>query len=301
MNTTIEPWMLVQRQGLSLEAKIALSKLRIKEWYEFWEGNIYVSFSGGLDSTVLLDITRSIYPDTPAVFCDTGLEYPEIKDFVRTVDNTVWLKPKLSYRQVIDRYGYPLINKQVAMGLDRYRNTKSQVQRNLYLYGGINPTSGKTQRVGIPQKYHYLINAPFNISERCCDVMKKSPAHRYGRETNKKAIIGTMATDSNMRKMLYYANGCNAFNLAYPTSTPISFWMRNDILEYIKVKDIAYSRIYDMGETHTGCIFCMFGVHMEEQPNRFQRLKSMHPKLWNYCMYELNLEYVLRYIGVPYW
>ncbi len=296
----IESWMLTQRQGLSLETKIALSKLRIREWYEHWGGNVSVSFSGGLDSTVLLHIVRGIYCDVPAIFCDTGLEYPEVKDFIRTIPNVTWLKPKLNFRQVIEKYGYPVINKNVAMGLDRYRNTTSLVQKELRLYGGIVPSSGKYHPPDIPKKYHYLVNAPFKISERCCDVMKKSPAHVYERATGKKTFLGTMAIDSNLRTRSYYVNGCNAFELTHPHSAPLSFWLREDILEYIKVNNLTYSRIYDMGETHTGCIFCMFGVHMEKGKNRFQRMEINHPKLYEYCMGELELNTVMDFIGADY-
>jgi len=82
--------MLPVRQALPLDLKIGLTKNRIRSWYEHWHGNVYVSFSGGKDSTVLLDLVRQDYPDVPAVFCDTGLEYPEIRDFVKTFDNVVW-------------------------------------------------------------------------------------------------------------------------------------------------------------------------------------------------------------------
>ena len=81
---------------------------------------------------------------------------------------------------------------------------------------------------------------------------------------------------------------------------PLSFWTEENIWDYIKKYDLKYSKIYDMGEKRTGCIFCMFGVHMEKEPNRFQRMAKTHPKLHNYCINNLGLKEVLEYIGVKY-
>jgi len=78
----IQFWQLQQRQGLPLSIKEKYSERRIREWYEYWNGEVYICFSGGIDSTVLLNIVRKLYPNVPAVFSDTGLEYPEIRDFV---------------------------------------------------------------------------------------------------------------------------------------------------------------------------------------------------------------------------
>lgn len=106
---------LAELQALPLSTKIALTKRRIREWIrEFGEDGVYVSFSGGKDSTVLLHLVREEYPNVPAVFVDTGLEYPEIREFVKTFDNVVWLKPKENFRKVIEKYGYPIVSKDVA-------------------------------------------------------------------------------------------------------------------------------------------------------------------------------------------
>lgn len=66
-----------------LQLKIEIARNNIVEWYEYWEGNVYVVFSGGKDSTAMLHLARSIYPETPAVFANTGLEMPEIVQFLK--------------------------------------------------------------------------------------------------------------------------------------------------------------------------------------------------------------------------
>lgn len=128
----MEKWQLQQLQGLPLEVKIKKTQERIKEWYEHFDGQVYVSFSGGKDSTVLLHIVREIYPDVEAVFVDTGLEYPEIRDFVKTFDNVTWLKPKMNFKQVIEKYGYPLISKEVSQKIYEYRQNPSGIRNRQF-------------------------------------------------------------------------------------------------------------------------------------------------------------------------
>ena len=118
-HTISELW---QKQSLPLSIKILMTQRRIREWVtEFGEDGVYVSFSGGKDSTVLLHLVRQMYPNITAVFVDTGLEYPEIRDFVKTFDNVVWLKPKKNFKQVITDYGYPFISKEVSDKVDGAR------------------------------------------------------------------------------------------------------------------------------------------------------------------------------------
>ena len=113
---------LYQMQSLPLGAKVRMTERRIQEWIEeFGEEGVYVSFSGGKDSTVLLDIVRKDFPNVKAVFIDTGLEYPEIRKFVRMFDNVDWLKPKMTFKQVIEKYGYPFISKEVSECVDGAR------------------------------------------------------------------------------------------------------------------------------------------------------------------------------------
>ena len=120
-------------QSLPLNLKIEKTRLRIKEWYEYWDGEVYISFSGGKDSTVLLDIVRNMYPDVLAVYSDTGLEYPEIKEFVKTFPNVTIVRPKHSFKQILTKYGYPIISKEVANVVE---NARRWIKQNIENGGG---------------------------------------------------------------------------------------------------------------------------------------------------------------------
>lgn len=299
-------WQLQQSQNLPLDAKIVKTQLRIREWYEHYDGQVYISFSGGKDSTVLLHLVRELYPEVPAVFCDTGLEYPEIREFVKTIDNVVWLRPKKTFREVIEDYGYPVVSKEQSEYLQQYRESNSEKLKQIRWEGN------KSGRGKISKKWRYLSEAPFKISNRCCFVMKKYPAKAYEKETGLKVMTGEMTEESQLRKQKYLkSGGCNDWGAKRPKSTPMAFWTEQDVLQYLKLYELPYSSVY--GEIieidgklrctkcqRTGCMFCLYGVHLEDEPNRFQRMKETHPEIYSYCMNKLGLKKVLEYLNVPF-
>ena len=106
---------LYQMQSMPLSAKIRMTKYRIKQWIDkYGEDGVYISFSGGKDSTVLLDIIRQDYPNIPAVFVDVPTQYPELREFAKTFDNVEIIKPKISFVEVCKKYGFPIISKEVS-------------------------------------------------------------------------------------------------------------------------------------------------------------------------------------------
>lgn len=322
---------LQQMRSLPLELKVAKTIQRVREFYEYNNGDVYVSFSGGKDSTVLLDIVRSVYPDIKGVFIDTGLEYPEVREFVKTKDNIDILYPcvyvkeqrqyvRTDFRSVLLDTGYPVVSKEISDTIYKARKClKYKDGRYQYaidkLNGVVRDKAGNKSKYNCP-KWKFLLDAPFKISNNCCNVMKKNPARLYERQNKVYSILGTLADESVLRLQRYLQTGCNSFSGRKIQSKPLSFWTENDILEYIVVNNLDIASVYgDIVKTdngyeingikRTGCMFCMFGVHLEKGLNRFQTMKYTHPKQYEYCLKPIELgglgmAQVLDFIGVKY-
>lgn len=287
---------------MTLDDKIKRTKQLIMEWYAQFDGKVYVSFSGGKDSTVLLHIARNTLgcKDIVGVFDDTGLEYPEIRQFVKQQDNIIWIKPKLSFKQVIDKYGYPIISKEQSYYIYQLRTTRSDKVKNLRLYGG------RKGAFKVAEKWKPLLNADFKISNTCCDVMKKKPFKDFEKETGLKPIIGIMADESKLRYQKYMQGDCNQYSAKHPVSHPMMFWNEQDVLQYIKRNNLPIAAVYGdvveengklrtTGVHRTGCMFCMYGVHLEPTgQTRFDKMRITHPQLYDYIMHKLNGEHVLN-------
>lgn len=304
----LDKYVLKLRQSMPLKDKIRFTERRIIEWVEhFGINGCYISFSGGKDSTVLLHIVREMYPEIEAVFVDTGLEYPEIRKFVKTFENVTILRPEMRFDKVLEKYGYPIVGKEVSQCVDEAR--KGYKYQIVKLNGERKDKDGNKSRYNY-DKWNFLLNAPFKISNKCCNVMKKKPVHKFYKDTKKAPIIATMAEESQLREQHYLQTGCNAFNNKIPTSTPIAFWTEQDILEYIDTYKIPIASVYGevikgdkyytTGCQRTGCMFCGFGCHLEKYPNRFQRLAETHPKQYDYIINTLGMDKVLDFIGVEY-
>jgi len=280
--------------NLPLEDKLLLTKMRIQQWYEHWDGKVYVAFSGGKDSTVLLHIVRSMYPEVIAAFNNTGLEFPEIKTFVKSIDNVVWLKPKLNYQETVNKYGFAVVSKEVSQKVNDLKNGSDKL-KDIRLNGYPQTGYGK-----LSKKWRFLAKADFEVSSKCCDILKKNPAKKFEKETGLHPIIGTMIEESALRSQQYNKTGCNAYASKRPTSKPISIWKEKDIWQYIKENNLKYSEIYNMGYKRTGCAWCAFGLHLEKGENRFQRLQRTHPKIHKYAIEKMGLKEPFDLMNIKY-
>lgn len=296
--------------ALPLERKLGFTAARIIEYYNRFNGRVYISFSGGKDSTVLLYIARSIFPDIRAMFVDTGLEYPEIREFVKSQENIDICRPAMGFKTVIEQYGWPVISKEVAKNIywARRRPDGATITR-------FDSNSEYCRKYGerfCMARYKFLLDSPFKISDECCNIMKKGPAKVYEKANKLAPIVGTMTEESLLRKNQWIRSGCNSFETKRPMSRPMSFWTEQDILEYIKLKKLPIAPVYGeitgdrqsgfrtTGCRRTGCVFCLFGIKQDGTPNRIQRLGITHPKLYDYCLDKLGMRELLEFLKIPF-
>lgn len=292
-----------QRQGWPLNQKIDHTCGAIESFVNYCkehERTAYVSFSGGLNSTVLLDIARQFVDcDMLGVFDNTGNEYPEIIRFVKQTPNIAIIQPKMTPRQVLERYGFPLVSKEQSQGIYQVRHCKSEKTRKRRLEGS------KVRSATIALKWRYLINEPYEVSPLCCDVLKKRPFHRYDRETQSLGMVGTMTEESDLRQAQYLRRGgCNSFaeDISKSKGFPLSIWRDSDCWDYIHKLNIPYSPIYDVpGIRRTGCMFCGFGAQFKNDC-RFSILYQRYPTIYHHVLAYTNnghtLRYALRRMGI---
>lgn len=249
-------------QAESLDQKFQRTLSKVAEWYAVWHDAVFVSFSGGKDSTVLADICArwcSIIGKTLyLMFVNTGLEYPELQKFVKIYAQYLrdkWnievvldiIRPEMRFDEVIKTYGYPIISKEVAktistarrlgenskygrVCLDKLKGEHKQKDGNKSLYNC--------------SKYEPLLDVDFKISSNCCDVMKKKPAHAYIKQTGRYPITAQMASESRLREQRWLRYGCNGFDMTSPSSAPMSFWTEQDVLRYIKEEKLPIASVY---------------------------------------------------------
>ena len=308
--------------------KPSFSAKRIYQWYDYFDGKIYVSFSGGLDSTILSFLVCQTYREyrlegpVRLVFSDTGTEFPEVRAF--TCCYVEWLKKKFpeqeidfetirqkegwNFKRVCSEKGFPILSKDTANKIWKLRYGKlGERYRNYLLHGDERGKFGM-----LAARWQYLADkkvTPFDISSACCKILKIEPFRRYHKRTGNYPMLGITQDESLRRKNLYRYTGCNVYEGTAIKSQPIAFWTRQDVLRFKEEHQIPICSVYGnvirkrggcldtAGEKRTGCILCGFGCQMEKEPNRIQRL-SVSPVLTHRRIYEWGMQ--LENNGITY-
>ena len=222
---------LKQMQSLSLESKVALGNRRIDGFQNKYE--TYCSISGGKDSEVLRHLCKKRDKNILGVYVRNGMEYPEVTEQALSHTNMIVLNPVMDHRSVLIKFGYPVISKDVSKIIYGARHSKDKKQNYLNRLDGINDDGTYSEFRQMYKKYKFLLDAPFEISNRCCYYMKEKPCQDFEKETGLKPFVGTMADESQQRLNAWLKTGCNAFSGNRPMSKPLSVWTEQDILHYL--------------------------------------------------------------------
>lgn len=116
----------------------------------------------------------------------------------------------------------------------------------------------------------------------------------------------------------WYLGNTGVFEELY-YKQPYSRDSKGNVIPYEPLKSIipeiygqivmdSMGRLETTGAKRTGCSMCGFGIHMEERPHRFDKLRERNPKEWEFYMYKCCTDpktgekygwgRVLDYIGV---
>lgn len=275
--------MLRERQKWSWKQKVDHSLGVIDQFLSRMEGKAFVSFSGGKDSSVLLDLCRIIKPDIKAVFFNTGMEFPDIIRHIMQLKkqgyDIEFINAKKKPAEIWSEYGFPLVSKEQAHKLWYMKNDpESKTAKIGY---------GENSMHNVSYCFRFLVNETFDCNNKCCDILKKNPSHDYQKRTGLYPIIGTMASESLIRKEQYLKRGgCNSFDGKKIFSTPLSIWNDDDVWAYINDRNLKIADIYSKGVKRTGCVCCGFGAHLEQ--GRFDALYRLYPKIYSNTMEYTN-------------
>ena len=305
--------------SMSYEDKLDVAKSRVIEWTEICAdaGKNYAVSVGGLDSIVLLLFVRSILGECRGISV-SALEDVSIQK-VHTELGVEKIRPDMNFVQVLNKYGFPILSKQIAGKIEHLQVPRSEADKRLLYYNHALMT-GDTGPWGhfehsesmklddeILVKFggHYAEDrpdlkcqvAPFKVSDHCCFVMKEAPSMRYQEEHDIYPFLGLMQIEGGQRRFSLRRYGCNYVSDKTARSCPFNYFSRQDLLTlaldlkapvpeiYGKIERGSDGLLRTTKAQRTGCPMCGFGVHLETRPHRFDRLKERNPKYWDFLMH----------------
>ena len=262
---------------------------------KYGEDNFYISFSGGKDSNVLSKLIDMALPDNriPRVYCNTGIEYKAIVDFVKAKaaadDRFIIIQPKVPIKKMLEEKGYPFKSKFHSQMVSQYLRSGKQ-QKTILRYLKLDKSVKKYRNDHCcPNILLYQFNSymPFKISDKCCHELKVEPLNAYQKLNGKPyKIVGIMADEGGRRS---YRLKCLSFTHRkkgdilhgfYPLAPITKEWEDWFIAEYKIDLPVLYYPPYNF--VRTGCKGCPFAKDLQHE---LDILKTLLPAEYKQCQF----------------
>ncbi|MBQ8992916.1 MAG: phosphoadenosine phosphosulfate reductase family protein [Turicibacter sp.] len=295
----------VDTSALDLAVEDAL--YRIQRDYERTGGKIYLSFSGGKDSTVLahLIMMANLPTPIPFVFSNTGMEMAATLQFVKTFpyEYIEILKPKKAFPTILKEYGKPCLAKVKSSALNTYhKNIDSPFEkaRAFQAITGIRLKDWKAIGKSIDYKIankdmqFFHPDTEFKISAICCDILKKNPMAVFEKKHQMKGVFtGLRTAEGGVRARAVQT--CVKIKRKHGgdfiSSTPIVDWTDDIMEQFIERYQVVLSEAYTVyGLKRTGCSGCAFSKNLKEElyalyryePNRYKAVMTLLKDVYFY-------------------
>jgi len=190
-----------------------------------------VSFSGGKDSQVTLDLVSRVIPpdDFMVIYSDTGMEIPSSLE--------IWEKTKKYYTS-----NYPQL---------RFHLAQNPQKDTVKLW----------ESFGLPSRIHRW----------CCTVTKTAPLYRdlkhlkrNGKQPNVLVFEGVRAEESPARAKYDRKIGKNVKHAGVINASPIYYWNTAEVFLYLFKRNLPINEGYRLGLNRVGCYICPFSSEWSE-------------------------------------
>lgn len=218
-----------------------------------------------------LHTTRPADKQTYATICrEIGIPLVSKKVSRAVSDIRRWLKEKNMTFADIEPYLEPTIenrDKLFEMGFGK--------TMLVYLLGWDTNHNNFKSQFKLAKRWMPLIYAPFNVTHRCCEILKKKPMKEIEKSLGDYSpMIGEIAEEGLQREYAYLQTGCNNFVNGKGKSKPMGSMTSQGILENMYRLQVPVSKCYGYieyvdnkykysGEQRTGCVLCGFGLQFD--------------------------------------
>lgn len=235
------------------------------------ENNAYLSFSGGKDSTILHHLLDMALPNNriPRVFIDTGIEYTMIRDFVlglaKNDNRFVIIKPSKPIKQTLEKVGYPFKSKEHSLRVEQFNKGTNAKFIKKYMWQTEYRGKYLCPKILL---YQFEEQGKYNFSNKCCNEMKKKPAHQWAKENHKKMVITGMRNEEggNRERLGCLTDHNTKFHPLIKVDESWENW-------FVETHQIQLCPLYypPFNFKRSGCKGCPYALDLNEQLEIMQR------------------------------